>query len=193
MPTRRQRSGRQRAKTRSEFDIPAESDSDVSHDIDDHDESFRARSKGRKSIATTKGKGKLSKLPRNAQRSIKGRKATKSTISPAIAVTPLKRPSADMSAAKFSISQQRDSAKAKTTYASHHRDTIGDKENQPVDLSGDFSSIASPEEDFIEGSPVNLQPSKELQAIAKKFADVDAWDMEFEDVTIGGSSSPNRR
>ncbi len=192
MPTRKQRSGRQPPQPQSEFDIPADSNSDASEDLDDNDENFRARSKGRKRTATTKGNGKLSKQPSNAQSRIKGRTA-KSTISPTKAVIPLKRPSADRSAAKFSISQQRDSAKAKATYASRHQDTIGDKENQPADSSEDFSSITSPEEDSIEESLVNTQPSKEMQAIAKKFEDVDAWDMEFEDVTIGGSSSPNRR
>ena len=36
-------------------------------------------------------------------------------------------------------------------------------------------------------------PIRELLQMVKKFADVDEWEMEFEDVSLTGNSSPNRR
>jgi hypothetical protein len=104
-------------------------------------------------------------------------------------------------------------AKGKATYSSsssHHRrrrlrllDISGDKENRPVDLSADFSGgeAGNPgdeedDDDSLEQSieePAKTKPTKEMAQLAKKFADVDEWEMEFEDVSLGGNSSPNRR
>ena len=81
-----------------------------------------------------------------------------------------------------------------TTYLS--RDSEADKENQK--MSNDSSSPrASKELDLESGSPV-LNPTKrlfslELERQARKFANVDMWQMDFEDIPLSGSqSSPLR-
>lgn len=94
------------------------------------------------------------------------------------------------------------------SYSSHRHDTSADKENRLVVLSGGFSGEGAAavaegpdrEDDWLEQSieeptktKTEMQPSKELQQMAQKFADVDEWEMEFEDVSLGGDSSPNRR
>jgi hypothetical protein len=190
----------------SEFDIPADSNSDDSLEVagpragSDDDLSFRAESRGRKSKATQR-KAMTVKRPNNAR--IKG--TVNSTISLTKAVTPLKRAAVQESAAKSSLSQQPGhgsaAPKPKALYSSRRRDTYGDKENRPVDLSGDFSGAerenteVSYEDDSLVQSveEPEKQPAKEMESIAKKFADVDNWEMEFEDVTLGGNSSPDGR
>ena len=220
MPTRRQRKGRLRTHPTNEFDIPADTSNDESNgragravdSDDDVDLSFRAKTRGQKSNTTARKKAKLVRKPTNAKAG--GRE--KSTISPTKLVTPLKRSPAQKSAAKSSLSQQprpshgsvitttaKGNAKAKATYSSsrrHRRDISGDKENRPVDLSDAFSggegSLAEGGEDSLELSIADVEkkkPSKEIASIVKKFADVDEWEMEFEDVSLGGNSSPNRR
>ena len=211
MPTRRRRKGRLRTQPVNEFDIPADTSSD-DHDggtsprVDsDNDLSFRAGTRGRKSKDAKKKKAKPVRKPNNAR--TRGRE--KSTISPTKLVTPLKRPTAQKSAAKFSLSQQQQpqpghgsaatTKKEKgATYSSRHRDSSGDKENQPVDLSDAFTgAAASPEEEDLVVEPSieesKTKPTREMQTIVEKFADVDEWEMEFEDVSLGGNSSPNRR
>ena len=202
MPSRKQRKGRLRSRPVSEFDIPADTSSENSDGGDspeagsDDDLSFRAEVKGRNTKVTTQRKTTAAKKPDNVR--IRGR--NKSTISPTKLVTPLKGPAAQKSAAKSSFSQPPGhasaTAKEKATYSLRRHDTYGDKENRPVDLSGDFSGVeGSPEDDSFEQSieKPEKQLTKEMETIAKKFADVDEWEMEFEDVSLGGDSSPNRR
>ena len=221
MPTRRQRKGRLRTQPANEFDIPADTSNDDSDghagptvNSDDEDLSFRAETRSRKSKATTGKKAKPARKPTNAR--VRGRE--KSTISPTKLVTPLKRPPAQKSAAKSSLSQQppghgsatttstKGNAKAEATYSSlrrhrRHHDVSGDKENRPVDSSDAFSggeegSRVEGIEDSLELSIEDVEkpkPTKEIRSLVKKFADVDEWEMEFEDVSLGGNSSPNRR
>jgi hypothetical protein len=217
MPIRRQRKGRLRTQPLGEFDIPADSDSDGGTNpaagSEDDDLSFRTETKGRKSKpATKKNKAKPTKKPNPVRTQGKDRGIRdKSTISPTKLVTPLKnRPTAQKPAAKSSLSQQQHgpgfattaaNEKATISYSSRRHATSGDKENRPVDLSGDFSGAEagnSEDEDDYDSLEQSIeepkkQPTKEMKQIAKKFADVDEWEMEFEDVSLGVSSSPNRR
>ena len=202
MPTRRQRKGRLRTRHVSEFDIPADTNSDNSdtgagnETRSDDDLSFRAASRGRNSKAAAQRKAQPGQKSSNARI----RRREKSTISPIKLVTPLKGPIAPKSAAKSSLPQQPGSAtttaKETATYSSRRRDISGNKENRPVDLSGDFSGgEESPEDDSLEQSieEAAIPVTKEMERFAKKFADVDEWEMEFEEVSLGGNSSPNRR
>ncbi|OJJ50447.1 hypothetical protein ASPZODRAFT_162427 [Penicilliopsis zonata CBS 506.65] len=82
--------------------------------------------------------------------------------------------------------------RTKITYASRDAVETGpDKENQEVDDSSPLSSLSStPDPDAIEPimrpSPTDVYPktfiSKELEIQAKKFMEVDEWEMDFEDV-----------
>lgn len=78
---------------------------------------------------------------------------------------------------------------AKRTYGSRANAT-SDKENEEVDPD---DSLAPLPDDDGNGSPENSQEleervGKELKKAARKFEEVDKWELEFEDVT--GSSSP---
>lgn len=85
------------------------------------------------------------------------------------------------------------------TYSSATRTPDVDKENQPDDMSSPLSS-ALDSDAF--GSDVSISKStdkgdfmsEELRLQAKKFAEVDNWQMEFEDVisTTGSQGSPFR-
>jgi hypothetical protein len=77
----------------------------------------------------------------------------------------------------------------KHTYASH-ANVASDKENEDVDPD---DSLAPLPDDDGDGSPENSQEleqrvGQELKKAARKFEEVDKWELEFEDVT--GSSSP---
>jgi hypothetical protein len=202
MPSRKQRKGRQRNRPIGEFDIPPDTDSESSGGGDspgagsDDDLSFKAEVKGRNTKVTTKRKATAAKK----RDIVRIRDRDKSTISPTKPATPLKDPTAQKSAAKSSFSQPPGhvsaTAKEKATYSSRRHDIYSDKENRPVDLSGDFSGVeGSLEDDSFEQSieKPEKQLTKEMEMIAKKFADVDEWEMDFEDVSLGGDSSPNRR
>lgn len=75
------------------------------------------------------------------------------------------------------------SAKPKRTYSA--RQTQEDKENETSYLlvadEADSSTIIE-----------NLSKTVEMQKMQQKFADVDDWEMEFESVDMGGTSSPWR-
>jgi hypothetical protein len=200
MPSRKQRKGRLHNQPVSEFDIPPDTNSENSDGGggpgagSDDELSFRAESKGRNAKVTAERKATAAKKRDNVR--IRGR--DKSTISPTKLVTPLKDPTAQKSAAKSSFSQPPGhafaAAKGKATYSSRRRDTYGDKENRPVDMSGDFSGVERISEgDSFEQSieKPEKQRTKEMEMMAKKFADVDEWEMDFEDVSLGGDSSPN--
>jgi hypothetical protein len=202
MPSRKQRKGRQRNRPIGEFDIPSDTDSENDDGGDrpgagsDDDLSFRAEVKGRSTKVTTERKTTAAKKRDNVR--IRGR--NKSTISLTKPATPLKDPTAQKSAAKSSFSQSPShastTAKGKATNSSRRHDIYGDKENRPVDLSGDFSGVGgSSEDDSFEQSieKPEKQLTKEMEMAAKKFADVDEWEMDFEDVSLSGDSSPNRR
>jgi hypothetical protein len=214
LPARRRGRVRLRTQALSEFDIPADSDTSSAPASEEDDSRFGAGAKSRKTKAAAKTKAKPAKkttISARTEGKDRGRR-DKSTLSPSNLVTPQKRPAA--TAKSFVLSQQRPShahgstttmprEKGKTTYSysSRRRVIYGDKENRPGDLSGDFSGTGvanlDGEDDLVEQSiedaQTKIKPTKELQQIAKKFADVDEWEMEFEDVSLTGNSSPNRR
>jgi hypothetical protein len=181
--------------------------------LDEDDRCRGIGAKGRNSKPAINAKAKPAKKSTSFAKTEgkdRGRR-DKSTLSLSNLVTPQNRPAA--AAKSFLLSQQRPghahgstatpTEKEKATYSSSsRRHTLsGDKENQPGDLSGDFSGarvgISDGEEDSvaqsIEDSHTKIKPTKELLQMAKKFADVDEWEMEFEDVSLTGNSSPNRR
>ena len=200
MPTRRKRTDRRRRPAAGDFEIPADSDGEENHSVtspdsgDPHDSVFVGTQKGRKTSRVPSSRAKLTKKPKNARIKAKGR-LKQSTISPNKAVTPLKR------TAKPSLqpaSTRTSKATTKATYASRHRNASSNKENQQDDLSGDISGVVDEDGtlEFDEGEVAQKQkPAKELEKVKALFADIDDWDMEYEDVSAEGlvSSSPNRR
>ncbi|EAW06266.1 uncharacterized protein ACLA_079500 [Aspergillus clavatus NRRL 1] len=73
----------------------------------------------------------------------------------------------------------------------------GNKENQAFEMSSPLSSPLDTDEFDIDSSPVKLPAanflSEELKLQAKKFQEVDKWEMDFEDVVTSGSqTSPCR-
>lgn len=93
--------------------------------------------------------------------------------------------------------QNRRKAKAKSAMSSrpsepatysHSRETGVDKENDLVLSSPSSSPLSSPPDSDLtdsetEGQPSRRYMSEELRAAAKKFAEVDQWQMEFEEVS----------
>ncbi|KAF2019361.1 hypothetical protein BU24DRAFT_118335 [Aaosphaeria arxii CBS 175.79] len=78
--------------------------------------------------------------------------------------------------------------KARRNTRTYGRRISSDKENE----SSNISHEQAEEEDEETGISMTL-PSEQLAAMAKKFEDVDAWEMDFESVDVtGGSSSPWR-
>ncbi|KAL6239175.1 hypothetical protein BDW75DRAFT_152534 [Aspergillus navahoensis] len=75
--------------------------------------------------------------------------------------------------------------------ASTHEETNGSKENEPTEVSSPLSSALDTDEldsefDMEQGAPAKAYLSEELRLQALKFAEVDKWQMEFEDViTVG--------
>ena len=86
-------------------------------------------------------------------------------------------------------------AAAKVTYASK-RQATSDKENEE-DIDPDDSLAPVPDDDEsnnLESSKeLEKRVGKELKRAAKKFAEVDKWEMEFEDVTASSSSPKDAR
>jgi hypothetical protein len=89
--------------------------------------------------------------------------------------------------------------KATTTY-SCSRGSAGEKENEGLDLSSPSSSPLSspPDSDESDNESARTEPtprcvSDELRAAVKKFAEVDQWEMDFEDVSASETlGSPSR-
>ncbi len=105
--------------------------------------------------------------------------------------------------AKQPVKVSRTNPKVKRTYGSRSHG-VSDKENEvTVELGeeeGDPNDSLGPLRDAEEGndSPENSQEldkrvGKELKAAAKKFKEVDQWEMEFEDVTASSSSPKDAR
>lgn len=76
--------------------------------------------------------------------------------------------------------------------AKSHEDAHASKENEPADLSSPLSSALDSDElesqfDLEPDAPVKAYLSEELRMQALKFAEVDKWKMEFEDVIIAST------
>ena len=86
-------------------------------------------------------------------------------------------------------------AEAKITYGSRRKVT-SDKENEEeVDPDDSLAPVRDEEEIFDPEKSQELEKrvGKELKRAAKKFAEVDKWEMEFEDVTASSSSPKDAR
>jgi hypothetical protein len=84
----------------------------------------------------------------------------------------------------------------KRTYGSRAANPASDKENE-VDIDPDDSLGPMPDGDGLE-SPENSQDmearvGKELKQAARKFQEVDKWELEFEEVTASSSSPGDAR
>lgn len=197
LPSRR---GQEKAKLHTrgdQFDIPSDSSQEAQPTAIDQDEDElsylpvkRQRKSTLKKAPVQKTAAKKSKGGKK-QASGKDREAGETRKGPTpIKATPLKDVST-RAAAKTSLQQ----GKQKVTYSSHHQDmSEGDKENQPFDTSDAFSSPANLEVDGSENgaAPVNALRGSELER--KKWAAIDAFDLDFEDMSPDGlaSSSPTR-
>lgn len=89
-------------------------------------------------------------------------------------------------------SAKRTNAGGKVTYSSHSRDVGLDKENQEIDTSSPLSSSLNSDaldSDSFRSNDTSSKKfiSQELQLQAMKFAEIDRWQMEFEDVTVPAS------
>ena len=216
MPARRQRSRRGQPQVLGDFDIPADSSSEREElggaGLDVDESRYLPDQKRQRGKVRRQEPRKQALRQNNTQMRSKGRgrAGTASTMSP-IRVTPLKRPPS--TAAKNSSLQQPRSVLAmpiagprpSITYSSRDTGKVStDKENLPAGLSESFSSPANgeggefSEDDDDAGLAGNGKTEKsiknEIEGLQIKFADVDAWEMEFEDVMdegIGYSSSPN--
>jgi hypothetical protein len=73
---------------------------------------------------------------------------------------------------------------AKKNTATYTRRTSSDKENS--------NSVQEVNEDSLTATETSFAADPKLAAIAKKFEDVDAWEMEFESVDVTENSSPWR-
>ena len=84
---------------------------------------------------------------------------------------------------------------SKKTYGSRAAPTTSDKENEEVDPD---DSLAPLPDGDASGSPENSQElvkrvGKELKRAARKFEEVDKWELEFEDCTASSSSPKDAR
>ena len=83
----------------------------------------------------------------------------------------------------------------KKTYGTRAPHTTSDKENEEVDPDDSLAPLADGAAD---GSPENSQElekrvGKELKKAARKFEEVDKWDLDFEDCTASSSSPKDAR
>lgn len=201
LPHRRQRRPHRHYKTATDFDIP--DDSELEEVEDDHlgeiepgedelsahapirkPEKRGSRSNARNGVLgpTTKPAAKNQKTKTKSRENVLQTFSTPKSNS----ISPLKMATA-RAAAKSSQQQGRT---GKTTYSSRgHHGAEGDKENRPFDTSSSLSSAPTTEGLASDEGGAHLEASKEMREMAKKFAVVDDYEMEFEDVTISGSGS----
>lgn len=85
---------------------------------------------------------------------------------------------------------------AKQTYGSRTAPTISDKENEEMDPDDSLAPL--PDDGDANGSSENSQElekrlGKELKRAARKFEEVDKWELEFEECTASSSSPKDAR
>lgn len=183
LPRRR----RQHRNRGADFDFPSDnSEVDGVRSDDDELSYLPSRRSRRRALGESKGatntKAKSKRTGRDGGKNTQGTNTGKSTATAS-------------SAAKTSkVSETRD----QITYSSRYRrDPERDKENQLSDTSSLSSPPASEElasdPETPTSKPLGRFLSKELELQAKKFAEIDKWQMEFEDVMVSGSQcSPSR-
>ena len=81
---------------------------------------------------------------------------------------------------------------AKRTYGATAPPTTSDKENEEIDLNDSLAPL--PDDGGGEDSQeLEKRVGKELKRAARKFEEVDKWEMEFEDCTASSSSPRDAR
>jgi hypothetical protein len=228
MPSKRQKTVRERRQAHKAFEIPADSDAESS---DEHDDSVflpgrKSRRKGPSSSMPRGGKSARAKPNSKAKASRSaaadpgpGKKAKQSTS--ALTTTsakepPVLTPSTTSNRETKSPSQLRSFATTGTTTTStssnidpsaradaekpyggsHHRraggpGNGGDKENQRAGNS-EADEPAGQDADVRDNKPA----ARPVPKRRNKWADIDAWDMEFEEIEVisgSGGDSPSRR
>lgn len=178
MLPKKPRPRRERKQTRNEFDIPPDSsasDSLQNHTPDKSEESFIPPGKGRKrrsGIQTGKTK-------------VKGRniRAT-STLSPITYNRSAKSPWQQRPPKSAKSNNYGSRRRPKPKYGSGY-----DKENQPDGL---FGPSAGQQSEGDTGSVEMEELTQKMQAERDRFAEIDKWDMDFEEVDVS-SSDPAMR
>lgn len=201
LPRRRRKLRQPPYNVARDFDIPEDSDDEsqrIRQDTasDEEELSFQVTNKAgrrqtasRKAQSTGRGRGRL-RLESHGKTRQKGQSVRKKVDQTALQKlsTTITTPLHSNGRATTAKSSQKPE-KGGLTYSSRRRDTYADKENQPFDTLDESVSPA----ESVEQSPSVLRESHELKQAAKKFAEIDDWDMDFEDVTVDtGSSSPGR-
>ena len=208
MPSKRQRNVRERTRNR-DFDIPADPDSDAP--VEEDESVFLPAKKGRKtkrkeplsksSTARTKANAKPlpGKATKSSQASAKAAgKAKSSTNHISSATAPVLTPSTSTSNRETKSPSQQHS----TTYTSptSNLETAEAEKSKPYGGSR-LSRRISDKENQAAGDSSEIEDSHErAQDVGKtapptkgKWADIDSWDMDFEEVEVFSSSSPTRR
>ncbi|KAK2762768.1 hypothetical protein FQN54_000942 [Arachnomyces sp. PD_36] len=151
-------------------------------------------------IANGKGKAKKGDKGSKTRKNGKGNPSNGISTNKLGSVAP-QIATSESSAAKTSQESQ---PRERATYSSRTRRAVaeGNKENQPSAISSLSSSPTASDGDTFNanaGLPPVTNPttssflSKELELQAKKFAEIDMWSMDFEDVTASAvQSSPYR-
>lgn len=174
-PRRRQRTAA--AKANSAFEILSSNDSDVEmRNVEDEEPAAPpARRRRRAAEAMT---------PARKQGGGRLRKPTLSPVSARKAAPQAQGPARGVSS----------EVKGKKTYGRRRRDEE-DKENDSVAAMSDDGEDSEDEGLRMRRARSRTKEvrdvavSKELEAVRKKFAEVDEWEMEFESVDLGGTSS----
>ncbi len=207
MASKRQRTIRERTRTYGEFDFPADPDSD--DPVEEDESRFVRPEKGRKprrkeplstpSTARTKAKAKTNPgkaiMSSHASGKAAG-KAKSSTSHKSSAAAPVVTPSTSSSSHETtSSSQQRSTAKMSPN---SNLEMVEEDKSKPYGGSC-LSRRVSDKENWADGAPSDVERAQDIGKPAPstkdKWADVDAWDMDFEDVEVvsnSGGSSPIR-
>ena len=109
--------------------------------------------------------------------------------------TRAQRAARPLAAAVDGASAQQTSKKT-TTKASRRKygsRTLSDKENEEDEVEVAVSPLPDDTFDLSEGADTTLEVAEELKQAAKKFKEVDKWELEFEEVTPHPSSPQNAR
>jgi len=210
MPTKRRRTARERTKATSTFDIPEDSDerdpatTQELSDDDGGDSSFlptkRGKRMARKKPSMHPNPARLKVQVAGKSGSFKGKTASAATsISSTNLTTPLSRsarnretksPSQQPSiVASKSAAEDKPSSRRYGGSRPRTSTGTGDKENQWLDMSGGAS-----DSEALDAGDVRQEKERPPKPYKDKWAEIDAWEMDFEDVDVAtGSSSPLAR
>ncbi|KAK5081276.1 hypothetical protein LTR05_008070 [Lithohypha guttulata] len=184
MPSKKhQQPPRRKQPPRAEFDIPADSTDNTDDEVDEEDHSsFMPASARKKTKRPQRGTKKaITKGLANQSKPRPKDKKAKSTI----AQTPSPDTTMRVKASNTPLATANSAKGVKKRYGGSRRQAAG-KENQPISLSEEPSDI--------DGVQKSNPIGSEVRAWNRKWADIDDFDLAFEDVSMSTrSSSPLRR